>query len=41
MILRHENKQEEDRRALKRAFNCKTRKDKLPDAIYDGARMAW
>ncbi|KAJ6166610.1 hypothetical protein N7470_002057 [Penicillium chermesinum] len=39
--LHHNFQDEEDRRALKRAFNCKTRREKLPDAIFDGARTAW
>ncbi|KAJ5924679.1 hypothetical protein N7466_008866 [Penicillium verhagenii] len=32
---------EQDRRVLRRSFNCDTRKNSLPDAIYDGARTAW
>ncbi|KAJ5287992.1 hypothetical protein N7478_003678 [Penicillium angulare] len=32
---------EEDRRVLRRSFNCEERKKLLPDAIYDGAKSAW
>ncbi|KAJ5760986.1 hypothetical protein N7520_008142 [Penicillium odoratum] len=32
---------EQDRRVLRRTFNCDSRKRLLPDAIYDGMRTAW
>ncbi|KAJ5093056.1 hypothetical protein N7456_008917 [Penicillium angulare] len=32
---------EEDRRVLRRSFNCEERKRLLPDAIYDGVKSAW
>lgn len=32
---------EDDRRVIRRLFDCDARKLKLPDAIFDGHRTAW